>query len=91
MRNLTESERTMQARSLAHLSWAATPDRTARTAPAREAALRRFEAQVDPDQQLDPRERAIRAEHARKAFFQMLALKSAQSRRTRRANGQVTA
>ena len=40
----------------------------------------RFEREVDPDNKLDPKERARRAAHAKKAYFQRLALKSAQSR-----------
>ena len=65
----------------AHESWARTADRTARTAPGRRAFLERFEREVDPDNVLPPAERARRAEHARKAYFQRLALKSAQARR----------
>ncbi len=64
----------------AHESWARTEDRTARTAPGRRAFLERFEREVDPDNVLTPAERARRAEHARKAYFQRLALKSAQAR-----------
>ncbi len=40
----------------------------------------RFEKQVDPEGVLDPKERARRAEHARKAHSLGLALKSAQAR-----------
>lgn len=65
----------------AHESWSRTPDRTARTAPGRRAFLERFEREVDPDGTLSPAERTIRAEHARKAYFQRLALKSAKARR----------
>jgi hypothetical protein len=64
----------------AHESWARTEDRTARTAPGRRAFLERFEREVDPDNKLTPAERTRRAEHARKAYFQRLALKSAQAR-----------
>ena len=39
--------------------------------------------EVDPDDKLEPVERARRAEHARRAYFTRLALKSAQSRRAR--------
>ena len=55
------------------MSWANTKDRSARTAPARAALEQRFldEAGGDP----------VRAAHLRKAYFQRLALKSAQSRR----------
>ncbi|MDO0977176.1 hypothetical protein [Mycolicibacterium frederiksbergense] len=45
--------------------------------------LDKFEQQVDPDGTLQPAERAQRAEHARKAYFKRLALKSAQARRRR--------
>jgi hypothetical protein len=68
----------------AHTSWAMTPDRSARTAPARKAALDRFERQVRelfPD--LDDVEVAIRAAHLRKAHFLSMAAKSAEVRRAR--------
>ena len=82
--NLTPSERVLRARVGAYMSWATTSDRTARTAPARKAALERFERQVDPDGTLPPQERALRAEAARKAYFTQLGLKSAAARRARR-------
>jgi hypothetical protein len=85
------SDRRQIARMAAHASWAATPDRSARTAPARAALLARFEQQVDPEQQLTPFERQRRAEHARKAHFASLARKSAQVRRARRESGSATA
>jgi len=69
----------------AHVSWANTADRSARTAPARQAALDRFERQVDPEGILAPAERAQRAQHARKAYFLGLALKSSQARSHRAA------
>lgn len=65
----------------AHESWSRTTDRTARTAPARTAFMERFERQVDPEGVLPDAERAVRAEHAMKAHFLRLALKSAASRR----------
>lgn len=71
----------------AHKGWAMCPDRTARTAPARAAALDRFETQVDPDGVLDPVERAKRAENAKKAYFREIALKSAAARARRKAAG----
>lgn len=67
----------------AHESWARTEDRTARTAPARRAFLARFEREVDPEGRLAPAERAKRAENARRAHFQRLALQSAKARRRR--------
>ncbi len=74
-------ERSLIGRIGAHASWAATEDRSARTAPARQAMLDRFEREVDPNGELTPKERARRAESARKAYFSRLALKSVQSRR----------
>jgi hypothetical protein len=78
-----QAERRLAAQIAAHESWASTPDRSARTAPARDALMRKFEDQVDPDRTLAPDERARRGEHARKAYFQRLALKSAKARRLR--------
>ena len=80
---LTPSERTLRSQIAAHESWARTEDRPGRTAKARKAMLDKFEQQVDPDGTLQPAERARRAEHARKAYFKRLALKSAQSRRSK--------
>lgn len=70
---MTASERKLSASIAAHESWANTPNRSARTAPGRAALDAKFLAQADGD--------PIRAEHLRKAYFQRLALKSAQSRR----------
>lgn len=81
----TRTERRLQAQLAAHQSWAHTDDRSARTAKAREAFDRRFEHEVDPDGVLSPVERARRADHARKAYFTRLALKSAQVRRKSRS------
>lgn len=73
---ITDSERRLRSSLAAHTSWANTEDRSARTAPARRALDAKFleEAGGDPK----------RAEHLRKAHFQRLALKSAQSRRRAR-------
>ncbi|BCT76925.1 hypothetical protein SCMU_27670 [Sinomonas cyclohexanicum] len=73
------------AQIAANESWAQTEDRSARTAPARAAMLAKFEHEADPEGRLLPAERARRAEHLRKAHFQRLALKSAQSRRRAKA------
>ena len=75
-----QAERSLVAQIAAHKSWAATNDRTARTAPARAALMERFEREVDPDGVLTPQIRARRAQHARKAYFLGLALKSAKAR-----------
>jgi hypothetical protein len=80
---LTPAQRSLRGRLAAETSWANTVDPSARTAPARAAFLDRFERQVDPDGVLDPADRVRRAEHARKAHFARLALRSAQARRRR--------
>ncbi|WP_222267407.1 hypothetical protein [Modestobacter marinus] len=75
------SDRALIARLAAHESWAKAANRSARTAPARAALVSKFEREVDPNGVLPPAERARRAEHARKAHFTRLALRSAQARR----------
>ncbi|MGY1733912.1 hypothetical protein ACI798_20575 [Geodermatophilus sp. SYSU D01045] len=60
-----------------------TEDRAARTAAARAAADRRFDDLVDPDRVLPEDERRRRAEHARKAHYLEMALKSAEARRAK--------
>jgi hypothetical protein len=77
-----ESERTLRARVAAHTMHA---QGGTNTAPARKAFLDRFEREVDPDLELSPDERARRADHARKAYFTSLALKSAVARRRKAA------
>jgi len=59
----------INARIAAEISWARTSDRSARTRPAREAFLKRFEREVDPDGKLPPEERRRRAEHALRAHM----------------------
>jgi len=73
---MSESERKLRASIAAHESWAATPNRTARTAPARAALDAKFLAEAEGD--------PVRAAHLRKAYFARLALKSAQARRKAR-------
>ncbi|MDI3331753.1 MAG: hypothetical protein QJR09_13610 [Micrococcus sp.] len=85
------TERRLAAQIAAHESWAQTEDRSARTAKARAALMAKFEAEADPDGTLLPAERARRAEHLRKAHFQRLALKSAQSRRRAREAAEAAA
>lgn len=70
------AERKLAASIAAHESWAATTDRTARTAPARAALDAKFLAEAEGD--------PVRAAHLRKAHFARLALKSVQSRRRAR-------
>lgn len=69
----TPAEKSLRGSIAAHESWARTANRSQRTAPARAALDARFLAEADGDPQ--------RAEHLRRAYFQRLALKSAQARR----------
>ena len=89
MSSFNSAERQLLARLAAHQSWANTHNRTARTAPARDAFLARFEDEVDPRRELIPEERVKRATSARRAYFIGLALKSAQSRRGASARRQA--
>lgn len=68
----------------AHRSWSRTADRTARTEPARRAAAAQYEKQADPDGILSPEERALRAEHLRRARMAELSLRAAQARKAKR-------
>ena len=80
MDSLTPAQRTLRSQIAAHTSWQNTEDRAARTAPARQAALDRFDKQVDPDGTLPIAERPRRAHSARSAYFRALALKSSRAR-----------
>ena len=73
----------INARIAAEVSWARTNDRTARTRPARDAFINRFEKEVDPDGTLPPEERRQRAEHAKRAYMLQLAKRSAAARKAR--------
>jgi hypothetical protein len=77
--------RRIAAQVAAHTRWAHTADRQAATAAARSKFLERFEREVDPNNELDPAERARRAESAKKAHFLRLAAKSAAARKAKRA------
>jgi hypothetical protein len=65
----------------ANKRWAFEPDRTAATAPARQAREAWFDDQVDPDRVLAPDERAKRVANFKQAYYRRLALLSAQARR----------
>jgi hypothetical protein len=69
----SDSERRLGASAAAHTKWANTINRTAATAPARNAFYQRFldEAGGDP----------IRANNLRKAYYARLQMKSAMARR----------
>ena len=68
-------------RIAAEISWSRTDDRRARTWPARQKFLQRFEKEVDPDGRLPPDERYRRAEHAKRAYMLQLAKRSVAARR----------
>jgi hypothetical protein len=75
----------INARIAAEISWAHTADRSARTRPAREAFLKRFEKEVDPDGTLPPRERQQRAEHAKRAYMLQLTKRRIAANKTQQA------
>ena len=78
---MTSEQRRRRARIAAHVSWANTADRTARTAAGTKAFLDRFERQVDPDGVLPDEVRTVMAKHARTAYMLRLAERSAVARR----------
>ncbi|MFH9816183.1 hypothetical protein [Streptomyces sp. NPDC017230] len=83
---MNTSERSMQLRIAAHLSWAKTKDRSARTAAARRQSHHtRFIEQarvLHPDG--SEKQIAAAAEALKSAHYRELALKSAQTRRIRK-------
>ena len=81
----------MAGRAGALRSWANTEDKTARTQPARDAFLERFEREVDPDGKLPEKQRTERALYARHAHMTELARRSAQVRRQRALRAERTA
>lgn len=83
---LTDEQKSLRARIAVHTSWANTNDRTARTAPARAAALAKFEKQVDPDGILPEKIRKQRAESARKAHLLRLSMLGVEARARKRAS-----
>lgn len=76
---LTPEQRSLRARAAAH-SMHSKHDSRATSQPARDAFMARFEREVDPTRSLSVEERRRRAEHAKKAHFSRLALKSAKAR-----------
>lgn len=79
------TERSMQMRFAAHKSWAATRDRSARTAAARKASHHTRFVEMARTQNPGASETEIAqiAESLRKAHYTELALKSVQARRAR--------
>jgi hypothetical protein len=77
-------DRRVRAQIGAHSSWAHTPDRSARTAPARAAMLEKFARQVDPEGTMTPAARALAADSARKAHLLRMTRASIEARRKAR-------
>lgn len=76
-----KSAHSINGRIGAEISWSRTQDRSARTRPAREKFLQRFEREVDPDGKLPADERRRLAEHAKRAYMLRLASRAAAARR----------
>lgn len=78
---MTPAQRKLRAQMGAHALWAKTEDRSAISAPGREAAESRFERQVrEQFPHLPDDEIAKRAASARSAFYAEIQLKSARAR-----------
>jgi hypothetical protein len=73
-------------RIAAEISWSRTADRSARTRPAREKFMQRFEGEVDPEGALPADERHRRAEHAKRAYMLRLAKRAVAAKRTELRN-----
>lgn len=56
------------------MRWWTCTDRTAATAPARQAFIAKFEREVDPEGTLPPAELAVRVDAARKAHYRSISL-----------------
>jgi hypothetical protein len=68
----TAAQRSRQARDAALTRWSK-EDPIAGTQAARDALMRKFDDQVDPDRVLPPAERERRAARARRVYFAQLA------------------
>lgn len=81
--HLSPSQRSQRARKAAHRLHSQYDSREV-TKPARAKFNERFVNEVDPERTLPEAERLRRADHAKRAYFIGLALKSAASRSKRR-------
>lgn len=81
----SEAEKRLQRSAAADQSWANTPDRAARMAPAWQARDARFERLVDPDGVMTPQDRAKAAASARSAFYKDMSRKALAARRAKAA------
>lgn len=78
-------QRILRAQIAANTRWSREDPKPA-FVEVREGFIRKFEDQVDPDRTLSADERLRRAESARRAHMQSLALKSARARAKRAAS-----
>lgn len=84
--DMDTTERTMQLRLAAYISWAKTTDRSSRTAAARRASHHTRFLDMARQQHPDATEKQLAeiAAALKKAHYQELALRSAQARRIKR-------
>lgn len=83
---LTPEQRTIRARIAAHTRWSR-EDPAATAARAQAGLMDKFRREVDPNNELPEAERERRAEAARRAHMQRLALASSKARAARKAGG----
>lgn len=72
--------RATAARIASLTRWSKVADTKAAVAPARKGFMARFDREVDPNGELSPAERAVRADRAMRAHMSRLALASAKRR-----------
>jgi hypothetical protein len=82
-RNPTPAEMTLRGKKGAH-GLHSKYDSRELTNAGRKASWDRFEKEVDPEGKLPEAERLRRAEHARRAFYVGMALKSVQARKRKK-------
>lgn len=80
-----QSERAINGAVGAHVKWSRTTDRSAATAPARQAFNAKFLKEADPDGTLPTEERSRIAGHLRRAYFLRMTAASVKARRQRAA------
>lgn len=88
-RNVNPTIARTRASAAVHASWARTPDRAARTAPAREARWAKYLERARELQGPDATDEQVAqaAEHLRKADLARMALASAKARLARQGGG----
>ncbi|MQA98058.1 MAG: hypothetical protein GEV11_26890 [Streptosporangiales bacterium] len=84
---MTPEERSLRARIAVHIMWSRTPDRAARTRPARDNGPAApsdspyWLNKVDPDGRMSETDRLLAAESARKTYYLRLVKKGVAARR----------